>query len=536
MRNQYMAKVLFSNNLATNEQVQEYWGRITKDKDIGQVLCEAGLLDKNMYEKVLAYVKSLEAKLPPESKTAKAPEPPPAAPTAAAKPAAPIPTPAPKAKPQVKKESESKEPSFIIEGNSLYGDVSSTPIQVEVISGLESTSITNIQLKAEEKKEDEETFALPDQFAIETGEGEITVPDSIDTSMSLVQILSFARKFSSTDIYLYANRPIVIRQSGVLHYACEMLIESNQLIQWLAEASRGFVDGKEPAVGKNFSKTFALKGAGRARLSVTWVDVIPYLAIRIIPLESVAFDDLYLPAFCKDFLEIESGLVLIAGPSSSGRSTTMTTLAETIAKNKWVYIQTIEKPIERLLQNPNGIIAQKEVGLHASSGPQAIRTAINDGADVILFDHIEKIEELMLLLQAANSGALVFAVVSGNNILAILTRLLDSVSDIQRSVLAQSLADQLKGMIVQHLVPVVDKQGEVLAVEAMKTSPTIANMIRKGELSQIPAALSAMKGSGQTLDDSLQKLLESGYIEGIEAWKRAFDSRRFAAYRPSKKK
>ena len=142
----------------------------------------------------------------------------------------------------------------------------------------------------------------------------------------------------------------------------------------------------------------------------------------------------------------------------------------------------------------------------------------------------------MLLLQAANSGALVFAVVSGNNILAILTRLLDSVSDIQRSVLAQSLADQLKGMIVQHLVPVVDKQGEVLAVEAMKTSPTIANMIRKGEISQIPAALSAMKGSGQTLDDSLQKLLESGYIEGIEAWKRAFDSRRFAAYRPSKKK
>jgi len=277
MRNQYMAKVLFSNNLATNEQVQEYWGRITKDKDIGQVLCEAGLLDKNMYEKVLAYVKSLEAKLPPESKTAKAPEPPPAAPTAAAKPAAPIPTPAPKAKPQVKKESESKEPSFIIEGNSLYGDVSSTPIQVEVISGLESTSITNIQLKAEEKKEDEETSALPDQFAIETGEGEITVPDSIDTSMSLVQILSFSRKFSSTDIYLYANRPIVIRQSGVLHYACEMLIESNQLIQWLAEASRGFVDGKEPAVGKNFSKTFALKGAGRARLSVTWVDVIPYL-------------------------------------------------------------------------------------------------------------------------------------------------------------------------------------------------------------------------------------------------------------------
>jgi Tfp pilus assembly pilus retraction ATPase PilT len=540
MRNQYMAKVLFSNNLVTNEQVQEYWGKITRDKDIGQVLCEAGLLDKNMYEKVLAYVQSLEAKLSSESK----PTPPS---TAQSTPSA-APSEPQKVPPQVKPQKEIRpptnskkldlpeEPSFKIEGNSLYGDASTTPIQVEVISGLESTSITNIQLKAEEDQiEIEGITALPDQFAIETGEGEIAVPDAIDPSMSLTQILSYARKFNSTDIYLYDNRPIVIRQSGSLHYACETVIESNQLIQWLAEASRGFVDGKEPAVGKNFSKTFALTGAGRARLSVTWVDVVPFLAIRIIPLESVAFDDLYLPAFCKDFLELESGLILIAGPSSSGRSTTMSTFAETIAKNNWVYIQTIEKPIERLLSNPNGIIAQKEVGLHTSSGLQGIRSAINDGADIILFDHLEKMDELGLLLQAANAGTLVFAVASGNNILALLTRFLDSVSDIQRPVLAQSLADQLKGVIVQHLVPVVDKQGEVLAVEAMKTSPSIANMIRKGELSQIPAALSAMKGSGQTLDDSLQKLVESGYIEGIEAWKRAFDTRRFASYRPSKK-
>lgn len=100
MRNQYMAKVLFSNNLVTNEQVQEYWGGITKDKDIGQVLCEAGLLDKNMYEKVLAYVKSLEAKLAPTVPATK-PEP-------VTKPAAPIPTAVPKAKPQAKKKPNQK--------------------------------------------------------------------------------------------------------------------------------------------------------------------------------------------------------------------------------------------------------------------------------------------------------------------------------------------------------------------------------------------------------------------------------------------
>src|SRR5574344_1442546 len=140
MRNQYMAKVLFSNNLVTNEQVQEYWGKITRDKDIGQVLCEAGLLDKNMYEKVLAYVQSLEAKLSSESK----PTPPS---TAQSTPSA-APSEPKKVPPQVKPQKEIRpptnskkldlpeEPSFKIEGNSLYGDASTTPIQVEVISGL----------------------------------------------------------------------------------------------------------------------------------------------------------------------------------------------------------------------------------------------------------------------------------------------------------------------------------------------------------------------------------------------------------------
>ena len=87
-------------------------------------------------------------------------------------------------------------------------------------------------------------------------------------------------------------------------------------------------------------------------------------------------------------------------------------------------------------------------------------------------------------------------------------------------------------MLAQHLIPVVQGQGQILAVEAMKVTSSIANFIRRGELSQIPAAMSASKNQGQTLDDSLQSLVESGYIEGVEAWQRATDSRRFMAYRP----
>ena len=212
----------------------------------------------------------------------------------------------------------------------------------------------------------------------------------------------------------------------------------------------------------------------------------------------------------------------------------MTAFAEAIAANREVFIQTVEKPIERLLKNPHGAIAQREVGLHVSSGAAGIELAIRTGANVILFDHLESMEELSLLMQASNAGALVFAVASGNNIHALLSRLLMSVPSENRTSFANSLADQLKGVIVQHLIPVVENQGLVLATESMKVTSTIAGMIRKCDVSQIISAISSQKDQGVTLDDSLQMCVDSGYIDGSEAWKRANDSRRFASYRKVK--
>jgi Tfp pilus assembly pilus retraction ATPase PilT len=153
---------------------------------------------------------------------------------------------------------------------------------------------------------------------------------------------------------------------------------------------------------------------------------------------------------------------------------------------------------------------------------------------VILFDHVETMDELSMLLRASNAGALVFATAIGNNVHALLSRLLSSVSAENRTAFANSLAEQLKGIIVQHLIPIVQNQGQVLAVEAAKMTSTMANMLRRGEISQLSAAISSQGNQGISLDDSLQKCVESGYIDGAEAWMRANDSRRFATYRPAK--
>ena len=546
MRNQYMAKVLVHNKVVSEDQVKAHWGEISDSMDIGQVLVRAGILKQSMYDKVLAFVKNLEAK---NAKPAAKPAEKPAAPASAAAPAHSASTPAQPSSPThsappvqpapavsaAPAPQPAEEPAIKIEGNSsLYGEASSSTVVIEKVEGLETTSMASVQVPVESETPAEETATeeLPSQFAVATGEGEaVEAPDVLHPITPLAKIIAYARKFNVTDVYLYADRQITMRQSGTLFIASEKVLEKTHLMDRLSEAAEGFADGYKIVIGRNFSKTMGLPGVGRARISVTWNDVTPSISIRIIPMESVALENLYLPEFSMQFATLNSGLVLIAGPSSSGRSTTMTAFAECIAANRQVFIQTVEKPIERLLQNPNGSIAQREVGLHVRSGAAGIELAIRTGADVILFDHLETMEELSLLMQASNAGALVFAVASGNNINALLSRLLMSVPSENRAAFACSLAEQLKGVIVQHLIPAVQNQGLVLATEAMKVTSTIAGMIRKCDVSQILSAISNQKDQGITLDDSLQMSVESGYIEGNEAWKRANDSRRFASYR-----
>lgn len=538
MRNQYMAKVLVHNKVVTEAQIQAHWGKITESKDIGQVLVDAGILQPPVYIKVLAFVKNLEAKAAAEpAPEAQAP----AASSARSSSTQPASVPSVgsvRSTPRPASAPAAEEPSGLqIEGNNPYGETASTTnMEVETVTGLEATSMSTVQVQSEDDGEAaaEDDGKLPARFAVASGDGKpIEPPEKIRPMTTLPQLIAFARKFNATDIYLVADRPVLMRQSGVLFVASEAPLDLDRINERLNEAVIGFSDGYKIVVGKNFSKTIGLAGAGRARITVTWNGTTPSVSIRVIPSETASLENLYLPAFCNQFAELSSGLVLIAGPAASGRSTTMTTFASTIAANRDVYIQTVEKPIERLLENPRGAIAQREVGLHVRSGVEGVELAMASGADVILFDHLETMEELDLLLRASNSGALVFAVTNGNNVHALLSRLLSSVPESNRSAFANTLADQLKGIIVQHLIPIVQNQGLILATEAMRMTSPMANLLRRGDVSQVAAAISSQKGLGITLDDSLQKCVESGYIDGAEAWKRACDSRRFATYRPA---
>lgn len=543
MRNKYLAKVLVANKFITEDDVRAFWPQVTAEKDFGQVLVAAGKIDEKTYKRVLAYVMQLEAKTattrPTQSMPATSGTSTFGRSEAKSAPVTPAPAAvAPVAQPTAAAQSASSE--LKIEGNnSLYGSTaSSSGVQVEKVAGLESTKMAGgFQVSTAQATVDEDpakTGKLPDRFVLSSGEGESVAPETISSANSIVEIIAYARAFSVTDIYLYENRPIVLRRFETLHSASEDLIAANRLSEWLLEMSKGFADYYTPSVGKNFRKVFALAGAGRARLAVTWSGVTPFISIRLIPSEAPTFENLYLPSFCAEFGNLERGLVLIAGPAFSGRSTTLSAFGEAIAASRCTFLETVESPVERLLQNPNGALVQREVGLHAISGIDGIRTAMNDGANILLYDSITSVEELSALLFAANSGMLVFATASGNNTVSLLNRFLDEIAPENKASFASSLADQLKGVIVQHLIPLANGEGLVLASEAFKTNSSIANFLRKGDTSQIPAALPTMRGQAISLDDSLQSLVEAGYIDGVEAWKRSFDSRRFAQFRPGR--
>ena len=223
MRNQYMAKVLVHNKMVTEDQVNAYWGEITDSQDIGQVLVKAGLLQQGVYEKVLAFVKNLEEK---NAAAARAPEP-------AAQPAAqeapkanrsttsipaikPVGIPTPASPAPVKTEPKDEEPTLQIEGNNIFGEATSSNMDVEKVSGLETTSISSIGIKTDESEEEStEEGELPSRFALATGEGKaVEAPEVLTTKMNLRKIIAYARKFGTTDIYLFANRQIIMRQSA----------------------------------------------------------------------------------------------------------------------------------------------------------------------------------------------------------------------------------------------------------------------------------------------------------------------------------
>jgi twitching motility protein PilT len=249
---------------------------------------------------------------------------------------------------------------------------------------------------------------------------------------------------------------------------------------------------------------------------------------RTIPAEINTLDDLRLPPVLKTFSLLRSGMVLVTGPTGSGKSTTLAAIIDLLNETSARHILTIEEPIEFVHHNKKSIICQREVGIHANSFADGLRTAGRQDCDVILVGEMRDYETISLAVSAATTGTLVFATLHTNSAVKTVDRIIDAFPAGQQPQIRTMLADSLKGVCAQILLRTADGHGRIPCNEILLSSSALANSIREGKTPNIRNVIQAGRGQGmQLMDDGIQQLFAEQQITAEEAYMKATDKSRF---------
>jgi len=241
---------------------------------------------------------------------------------------------------------------------------------------------------------------------------------------------------------------------------------------------------------------------------------------RLIPEAVFTIDELGLPQSLKTISHSKSGLVIVTGPTGSGKSTTMAAMVNEVNENQALHILTIEDPIEFVHENKKCIIDQREVGTHTASFTKALRSALREDPDVILVGEMRDLETIQLAITAAETGHLVFATLHTSGAANSVSRMIDAFPFEQQNQIRSQLAESLNAIIWQNLLKTKDGKGRVAPLEIMMNNDAIANMIRKSKTHQIDSAIeTGFKEGMQTMKRSVMEFLDADVISEDEAIK-----------------
>jgi twitching motility protein PilT len=248
------------------------------------------------------------------------------------------------------------------------------------------------------------------------------------------------------------------------------------------------------------------------------------LVFRSIPNQIPSLDDLGLPSAVSDFCALHQGLVLVTGPSGCGKTSTLAAMIDLINNSRKAHIITIEDPIEFIHNSRNSFISQRQVGAHVDSYFTALRGALRQDPDIILVGEMRDLESTEMAITAAETGHLVLSTMHTRTAINTVNRLIDAFPPEQQNQIRTSIADSLKGVISQQLIPRADGRGRVLAAEVMIVTSSISNLIKDNRVSQIYSTMQMGKNQGMTLmDNYLNELQSDGTITREEALARSMD-------------
>jgi twitching motility protein PilT len=235
--------------------------------------------------------------------------------------------------------------------------------------------------------------------------------------------------------------------------------------------------------------------------------------LRAIPYEIVDFDLLGLPASVKQFADLPRGLVLVTGPTGSGKSTTLASLVDIVNREKAVHIMTVEDPIEFLHQHKRAVVNQREVGEDTKSFAEALRHVLRQDPDVILVGEMRDLETIQTALTAAETGHLVFATLHTQDAPQSIDRVIDVFPAHQQQQIRVQLAASLQGIVTQQLIPLGVGAGRAVAAEVLVATPAVRNLIREGKIYKIYSLMQTGAKFGMiTMDQHLAQLVNAGKV------------------------
>lgn len=263
--------------------------------------------------------------------------------------------------------------------------------------------------------------------------------------------------------------------------------------------------------------SYSLRGVGRFRVNAFRQRKGVGAVFRLIPDHIQTVEDLGLPETLINLLDVSEGLLLITGPTGSGKSTTLAALIHHLNVNHRAHIITIEDPIEFVHKNQQCLINQREVSSHTKSFHQALRAALREDPDVILVGELRDLESISLALTAAETGHLVLATLHTNSATKTIDRIIDVFPEIQQGQIRAMLSESLRGVVAQTLVRRSDGAGRIPCVEVLVNVPAVANLIREGKTYQIHSTMQTGQVHGMiTFEASVQEMVRKGLISRQE--------------------
>jgi twitching motility protein PilT len=347
--------------------------------------------------------------------------------------------------------------------------------------------------------------------------------DASPARLQMDKLLRLLVEKKGSDLHLRCGEPPIIRLHGEMARLEGFPVINNDELETMLYTIMPDRNRKEFRETHDTDYAYEIEGVARFRANASRERKGAAAVFRVIPATVVTAEQLGLSQEIQNLCYLTKGLVLVTGPTGSGKSTTLCALVDLVNRVRTDHVITIEDPIEFVHQNKNCIITQRQVGVHTQSFKAALRAALREDPDIILVGELRDLETVSIAIETAETGHLVFGTLHTTTAPSTIDRLIDQFPADRQEQIRIMLSESLKGVIAQTLLKKIGG-GRVAAKEVLLSIPAVSNLIREGKTFQIPSVMQTSKRLGMiTLNDALMELVDTKQVEPKEAYMKAID-------------